>query len=105
MPDELGDLGVVDADLDTGRLLQPVQDVEPAPTAISPELVGAVGNTLKLLKHEAGNDELLVDHAGLGDVGDATVDDDRGVEHERPRPLTSLENSTYGMMKRKSSLV
>ena len=81
---ELGDLGVVDLDLDAGRLLEPVEDVQPAAAAVPAELVGAVGDPLQLLEDEPGDDQRLVDDAGLGDVGDPAVDDDRGVEDQRP---------------------
>ena len=80
---ELWDLGIMDPDFDSRRFLEPVEDVEPAPAPVPPKLVGAVGDTLKLLEHEARNDELLVDDPGLGDVGDAAVDDHRRIEHER----------------------
>ena len=53
---ELGDLGVMDPDFDARRFLQAIENVEPAPAAVPPELVGAVGDTLKLLKHEPRND-------------------------------------------------
>ena len=59
----------------------------PAAAAVAAQLVGAVGDALQLLEHEAGDDHRLVDHAGLGNVGDPAVDHDRGVEHERTRPF------------------
>ncbi len=79
-----------------GRLLQAVQDIEAAAAAVAPELVGAVGDALQFLKDEPGDDKLLVDDAGFGDVGDAAVDDDGGVEHERSGPLDLLGELDVG---------
>ena len=73
-----------------GRLLEPVEDVEPAAAAVAAELVGAVGDPLQLLEHEPRHDQRLVDDPRLGHVGDPAVDDDRGVEHQRPCPLDLL---------------
>ena len=42
------------------------------------------------------DDHGLVDHAGLGDVGDPAVDDDRGVEHQGPRSLDLLGELDVG---------
>ena len=58
----------------------------PAAPAVAAQLVGAVGDALQLLEHEAGDDQRLVDHPRLGDVGDPPVDHDRGVEHQRSAP-------------------
>ena len=102
---ELGDIAVMDPDLDTGRLLKPVEDVEPAAPAVATELVGTVRDALQLLEHEPRDHQLLIDDARLGDVGDPPVDHDRGVEQQRARALDLLRELDVGMMKRKSSFV
>ena len=63
---DLADLGHVvldDLDRGAGLLLHPVQDVEPAPAAIAPQRVGAVGDVLQLVEDEARDDERAVDEA------------------------------------------
>ena len=96
MPASSGISRVVDPDLDARRLLEPVEDVEPAAAAVPAQLVGAVGDALQLLEHEPRDDHRLVDHPGLGDVGDPAVDDDRGVQDQRPRTLDLLGELDVG---------
>ena len=43
--------------------------------------IGGVGNQLQLAQNELRDDDDAVEEAGLGDVGDAAVDDDAGVEN------------------------
>ena len=95
-PRQLGDLAVVDPDLDARRLLQAVEDVEPAAPAVAPQLVGAVGDALQFLEHEPRNDHRLIDDARLGDVGDPPVDHDRGIEHQRTRAFDLLREFHVG---------
>src|SRR5262249_21226958 len=71
---EFRDFGIMDPNLNSGRFLQSIEDVKPAPSAVSAKLVRAVRDTLELLEHESRNDELLVDHPGFGHIGDAAVD-------------------------------
>ncbi len=68
----------------------------PRRPAVAPELVGAVGDPLQLLKYEARNDHRLVDHPRLGDVGDPPVDHDRRVEHQRTRAFDLLREFHVG---------
>src|SRR6185437_9199512 len=42
--------------------------------------VGGIGDHLQLAQHKLGDQQLAVEEAGFGDVGDATVNDDAGVE-------------------------
>src|SRR5882724_5833704 len=65
---------------DGGGLLDTLQDVEPAAPAVALERVTRVGDQLQLAQHELRDDEHAVEEAGVGDVGDAAVDDDAGVE-------------------------
>jgi hypothetical protein len=53
---EVRNIRVVDADLDPGRLLQAIEHIEPAAAPIAPYLVGAVGDSLKLLENEPWDD-------------------------------------------------
>ena len=53
-----------------------------APAAIAPQAVGAIGDVLQLLQDEVGHEQRVADEAGAGDVEDAAVDDDAGVEQD-----------------------
>ena len=57
-----------------------MQDVETAASAIPFQRVGGVGDQLQFAQHELRSDDDAVEESGLGDVGDAAVDDDAGVE-------------------------
>ena len=78
---EFGQLAVVDHEVDLRVAAEPVEDVEPAAAAVAAELVGGIGDGLQLGDDELRHDQLVVDDAGLDDVGDPPVDDDAGVEH------------------------
>src|SRR6185437_7875723 len=42
---------------------------------------GGICNHLQFVQNELGDDESAVEKAGVGDVGDAAVDDDAGVQN------------------------
>src|SRR5207253_7014246 len=58
---ELGQVCFVHLQLNLLIALQPLEDVQTTPTAVSLDLVGAVGNSLQLLKHKARSDQLSID--------------------------------------------
>ena len=60
--------------------MQALQDVEAAAAAVPLQRVGGVGHQLQLAQDELRGDDDAVEKSGLGDVGDAAVDDDAGVE-------------------------
>ena len=68
-------------DLDARHLLHLLQDVEPAAAAIALHRIGGVGDQLQFLEHELRDDERAVHEAGIAQVGDAAVDDDRRVQN------------------------
>jgi hypothetical protein len=61
--------------------LHALQHVQAAAAALAFGAVGRIGDDLQLAQHEFGDHVDAVNEAGFGDVGDAAVDDDRGVEH------------------------
>ena len=87
---QLRQVGLVHLQLHLGVVLQPLEDVQPAPAAVALQLVGAVGDALQLLEDEARHDQLGVDEPRITDIGNPAVDDDTGVQHQRPSPLHLL---------------
>ena len=67
--------------LQVGDFLQALQDVEAAPPAIALQGVSGVGDELQFAQHELRGDDNAVEEAGLGNVGNAPVNDDAGVEN------------------------
>ena len=61
--------------------LHALQHVETAAAALTLRAVGGVGDNLQLAQHELRHHHGAINEAGLGDVGDAAVDDDAGVKH------------------------
>ena len=66
---------------DLGIGLHALQHVEAAPAALALGAVGGVGHHLQFAQHELRHHHHAVDKAGFGDIGDAAVDDDAGIEH------------------------
>src|SRR5581483_2406416 len=75
-----GEVVFHDLDRERGDFLDALQNVEPAAAAVALERVGRVGHELQFAQHELRDDDDPVEEAGFGDVGDAAVDDDAGVE-------------------------
>ncbi|MEJ2288583.1 MAG: hypothetical protein P8Y02_08040 [Deinococcales bacterium] len=77
-----GALGIVVDDLGGNAVLlgDAVEHLEAATPALAPQRVVGVGDALQLAEHEVGHEEGAVDEVGLGHVGDAPVDDGRGVD-------------------------
>src|ERR1039458_6470360 len=63
------------------HFLDALQDVEAAAAAVALHGVGRIGHQLQLTQHKLGNHYHAVQEAGFGDVGDAAVDDDTGVQN------------------------
>src|SRR4029079_10747360 len=70
-----------DLHLDGGHFLDALEDVQPATPPVALEGVGGVGDQLQLPQYELRDDQDAVEKSGLGDVGDAAVDDDTGIEN------------------------
>src|ERR1019366_1433550 len=66
---------------EVGHFLDTLQDVEAAAAAVALHGVGRIGHQLQLTQHKLRNHYHAVQEAGFGDVGDAAVDDDTGVEN------------------------
>ena len=78
---DVGKIDVGDDHVHAGHLLDLLQDVEAAAAAIALHRVRRVGDELQFLQHELRNDQRAVHEAGLAEIGDAAVDDDRRVEN------------------------
>jgi hypothetical protein len=63
------------------HLLDALQNVQPAPAAVALHGIGRIGHQLQFAQHELRNHQHAVEEAGLGDIGDAAVDDHAGVEN------------------------
>ena len=96
----LGDVVLDDLDRRAGLLLHPVEDLEAAPAPVAAERVGAVGDVLQLVEHEARDDQGPVDEPGLDDLGDPAVDDRARIDHDpgvaRGRPRARRRRRTAG---------
>src|SRR5271156_6497166 len=66
--------------LHRSRFLQALQNVEAASSAIAFKRVGGIGYELQFAEHKLRNDNESIEESGLGDVGDAAVDNHAGVE-------------------------
>ena len=76
-----GEVRVNDLDVERGVRLQAVEHVEAAAAPLAFGRVGRVGHLLKLAEDELRDDDCAGEEARLGHVGDAAVNDDRGVEY------------------------
>ena len=61
-------------------LLDALQNVEAAAAAVALHGVGRIGHQLQFAQHELRNHDHAIQKAGFGNVGDAAVDDDAGVQ-------------------------
>src|SRR3984893_4141328 len=77
---DAGEVIFHDLDLDRSRFLETLQDVEAAAAAIAFERVGGIGHQLQFAEHELRDHNKNVEETGLGDVGDAAVNNDAGIE-------------------------
>ena len=93
---ELGQIALVDHQLDVGVVAEPVEDVQPAPAAAAAQPVGAVGHGLQFADDELGHDQLPVENVRLHHVGDPPVDHHAGVEDARLQPLDFLGELDVG---------
>ena len=74
---------VDDADVDFTHLLDPVQNVEPAPSSGPFQRVGGIGDVLQLFKDEMRHEKGAVEKSGFAEIRNPPVDDDAGVEQFR----------------------
>src|SRR5581483_1658784 len=65
---------------DIRHLLNALEDIEAAATAVALHGITRVRHHLQLVKNELRDDENAVEKTGFGDIGDAAVDDDAGIE-------------------------
>ena len=80
------EIGLADYDLVAALLfLEPLEDVQAAPSPVALYRIGAVGYLLKLAQDELRDDQRPGQKARLGDIGHAAVDYHGRVEYERVR--------------------
>ena len=63
------------------HFLDTLQDVEASPAAIALHGVRRIGHKLQLAEHKLRYHQHAVEKTGLGDVGNAAIDDDAGVQN------------------------
>src|SRR2546423_2342582 len=79
---DLGNILVDELDVDERLLLQQVEHLQPAPSAVSAQCVTGVRDVLQLGQHEVRHQDLVPKETGLRNVHDPAVDDDTGVEQD-----------------------
>ena len=77
----LREIFVHDLHFQMRHFLNALQDIEAAPAAIALHGIGRIGHHLKLVQNELRDHQDAVEKAGIGDIGDAAVDDDAGIEN------------------------
>jgi hypothetical protein len=66
----------------SGVLLKLRKHLHTAPAALAAQSVGRVGDVLQFIQDEARNQQRAKQKAGLGDVGDAPIDDHAGIQQD-----------------------
>src|SRR5207248_3825739 len=64
-----------------GNLLDALQDIETSPAAIALQRISGISHELQLAQHKLRKHNDAVEEAGFSDVGDATVNDDAGIQN------------------------
>src|SRR5439155_12180813 len=67
--------------LQSSNFLKSLQNVETTPATIALKRIGRIGHQLQLAEHELRNYDHTVKKAGLGNVGNAAIDDHAGVKN------------------------
>ena len=84
---------------------KPVEHFKAAPAAGALDVVGGVGDLLQFQQHEARHDDQAFDEMRLNQVGDASVNDDAGVEQQKVVRLVLRREADVGDDERKILLV
>src|SRR5438309_1115136 len=87
-------------DLDGLLLLHLREHLETAPTALAAGSIRRVVEVLKLGQNELWDDERAPDKTAPDDVGDAAVDDDRGVEQHARIVGSAAPNAAHALRER-----
>src|SRR5579864_5336865 len=87
-----------DLHVEVRHFLDALQNIETAAAAIAFHGVGGIGDQLQFAQHELRDDEHAIEKTGFGDVGDAAVDDDAGIEDLKGFlwPFFPTENAAQG---------
>ena len=78
---DVGEIVLHDLDVQLRHLLDSLQHVQPAPAAIALHGIGGIRHHLQLVQHELRDHQRAVDEPGLGDIRDAAVDNDAGIQN------------------------
>ena len=70
-----------DLHVEVGHFLDALEDIQAAPAAVALHGIGGIGDKLQLPQNELRDYQHAVEEAGFGDIGDAAVDDHRGVQN------------------------
>src|SRR5439155_15961556 len=65
---------------DGSHFLDALHHVESAASAVALERIGRVGHQLQLAQHELRQHQDAIEKSGFGDIGNAAINDDAGVE-------------------------
>ena len=65
--------------------METLEDFKAAAAALALERIGGIGDQLKFVEDETGNAERAIEEMGFADFGDATVNEDAGVDKFQPR--------------------
>jgi len=71
-----------------------VQHFKPATAPRALDVVGGVGDLLQFQQHKSRHDDQSIDEMGFNQVGDASINDDAGVEQEEVSGLFWGEKRT-----------
>ncbi len=77
-----GEIAVVDFDLANGAALKAVEHVKAPAAACAADGVVGISDLLELAQDKSRDDDESLHNAGLDEVGDASVNDDAGVEEQ-----------------------
>src|SRR5208337_350594 len=78
---DAGEVIFHDLDLHRSHFLETLQDVEAAASAIAFERIGGIGHQLQFAEHKLRDHDQAVEETGLGDVSDAAVNNDAGIQY------------------------
>ena len=67
--------------------MEALEYLKAAAAALALERIGGIGDQLKFVEDETGNAERAIEEMGFADFGDATVNEDAGVEKFQGRQI------------------
>src|SRR5262249_14899171 len=77
---DIGEIVFHDLHVHRGHLLDPLQNIQPPTTAITLETIRRISHELKLPQHKLWHHYHAIQKSGLGDIGDAAIDNHTRVQ-------------------------